>query len=236
MAEPTTDADAQTATSNDPKKQVRDDPSYTPSAGCAIFILGIALFSGILFFGIWTGTQMNRDIAKFASDDPVEIPSEIGTPEQVKQARAKLDEFKTTIRAGKPATLTVTASDINILIHNNTEFSALRGIVFIDSITPETISGQTSWPVRKLSFSGKRYINGNITMKAEAAPGKIFVRLVSLEVPGKEVPAGFVERVSQNDLLSPYKNEDNEDIFETIQSATMGDGFVTITSEPIEED
>lgn len=225
-----------TATSNDPKHQERDDPRFSPGAGCIIIMLGLALFTGAIAYALWAGIRQDRDIAKFTTEQRLELPDEPGTAEQVTAVRAKLEQFKKTIRESKPASLEITAADLNILVRNDTALIEIRDMIYFDTITPEAITGRLSMPLRRLAFwKPNRYLNGTITMTVEASPGKLFLRLKSIEVPGKEVPPGFIERIAQDDLLDPYKNDDNEDIYTSVQSATMRDGAVTIESEPVEK-
>ena len=222
-------------TANDPKHQERDDPRFSPSAGCMIVIMGLALFSGIIFYALWAGIKQDRDIDKFTVEEPLQLPDEPGTPEEVAATRAKLDLFAKTIADKQPATLELTTADLNILVRNQTALIDIREMIYFDKITPEAITGRVSMPLNRLAFwKPKRYLNGDFTMQVEAAPTQLFLRLEKLDVPGKEIPEGFIERIAQDDLLAPYKNEDNEDLYATIQSASMNDGSVTIESEPID--
>ena len=231
MSDPPPDDEA---TRNDPKQQKRDDPHYSPGAGCIIIILALALFTGVMAWAIYAGIRQDRDIAKFTVEQQLELPDEPGTPAEVAAVRAKLSGFKSAIRDKKPARLELTTSDLNILIHNETALMEIRDMIYFDTITPEAITGRISMPMRRLAFwKPNRYLNGTAVMVAEAAPGKLFLRLKDIEAPGKEIPRGFIERIGQDDLLAPYKNEDNEDIYEAIQSATMKDGSVVIESQPV---
>jgi hypothetical protein len=225
----------QTATSNDPKHQERDDPRFSPGAGCIIIILALSLFTGAIFYAIWAGIRQDRDIAKFTTDQRMELPDEPGTPEQVAAVRAKLDGFKKTIRESKPASLELNVADLNILVRNETALIEIREMVYFEAITAGEITGRIAMPLRRLAFWKPCFLNGTFTMKVEAAPGQLFLRLEELNVPGKEIPPGFIERIAQDDLLNPYKNDDNEDIYLTIQSATSMDGSVTIESKPVEK-
>lgn len=225
----------ETATSNDPKQQERDDAAFSPGAGCIIIIMILALFSGVAFFAIYSGLKQDKDIVRFTEEKALELPDEPGTPEEVAAVREKFATFTKTIRENEPATLQLTCRDINILIHNNIEFKEIRDMIYFDSVTPEAITGRTAWPLRRLFWwKPNRYMNGTITLKLEASRGRLFLRLVNIDSPGNEIPEGFIERIAQDDLLNPYKNEDNEDVYESIDSATMNDGSVTIVSKPVE--
>lgn len=193
----------------------------------------IPLFTGAACFAIYSGIRQDRDIVGFTSEYADVLPDEPGAPEEVSAVRAKLESFQNSIRDGQPATLELTPRDVNILIHNETALMEIRDMIYIDSITPEVITGRTSLPINRLAFwKPRRYINGTITMTLEASPGRLFLRLKDIQSPGKQIEPGFIERIAQDDLLDPYKDDDNEDIFSAIQSATMNDGSVTIIASP----
>ena len=234
--EPDSQPEPETATSNDPKQQERDDPRYSPGAGCIIMMLAFALFSGIIVYAISAGIRQDRDIAKFTTDQPLDLPDEPGTPEEVAVTRAKLDAFQKAVADRVPTTLELTVADLNILVRNETALIEIRDMIYFEEITPEKITARVSMPMNRLAFwKAKRYLNGNFVMAVEASPGQLFLRLRDITVPGKEIPPGFIERIGQDDLLNPYKNEDNEDLYATIQSAKMNQGSVTIESQPVEE-
>jgi hypothetical protein len=227
------ETDPDSATRNDPKHQKRDDPSFSPGAGCIIIIMLLSLFTGAAIFGIYSGVRQDRDIVGFTSESPLDLPDDAGTPEELNTIRAKLESFKKLIRSGEEATLELTPRDVNILIHNETAFIEIRDMIYFDSVTPETITGRTSLPLNRLAFwKPRRYLTGKIIMALEASPGKLFLRLKDIESPGKEIQEGFIERIAQDDLLDPYKNDDNEDIFTAIHSASMNEGSVTIVAKP----
>jgi hypothetical protein len=195
----------------------------------------ISLFTGIAAFAIYSGIRQDKDIVEFTSEDPLELPDEPGTPEEVSAVRKKLEGFKSSIREKQPATLQLSTKDVNILVHNETALMEIRDMVYFDAITPEGITGRISLPLNRLAFwKPRRYLTGTFAMTLEASPGRLFLRLKGIDSPGKDIPAGFIERIGQDDLLNPYKNDDNEDIYESIQSATMADGSVSIESKPVE--
>ncbi len=227
------DSELDSATRNDPKHQKRDDPNFSPGAGCIIIMMIIALFSGVAAFAIYSGVKQDRDIVGFTYEQALDLPDEAGSTDELEAVRAKLESFQSAIRNMQPSTLELSPQDVNILIHNETALMEIRDMVYFDSVTPEAITGRTSMPLNRLAFwKPRRYLNGTITMELEASPGRLFLRLKGIDAPGKDIPAGFIERIAQDDLLDPYKNEDNEDIFKAIESVTMNDGSVTIKADP----
>jgi len=229
MPEPELDS----ATRNDPKHQKRDEPNFSPGAGCIIIMLIIALFSGVAMFAIYSGIKQDRDIVGFTYEQPLELPDEAGSTEELEAVRAKLESFQSAIRNKQPSTLELSPQEVNILIHNETALMEIRDMVYFDSVTPEAITGRISLPLNRLAFwKPRRYLNGNFTMALEASPGRLFLRLRGIEATGKDIPAGFVERIAQDDLLDPYKNDENEDVFFAIESSSMNEGSVTIKADP----
>jgi len=227
------DSEDFTATSNDPKHQKRDNPGFSPGAGCIIIMMIIALFTGVAAFAIYSGIKQDRDIVGFTYEKALELPDEAGSPEELEAVRAKLESFQSEIRAQQASTLELSPRDVNILIHNQNALMDIRDMIFFESVTPEGITGRISLPLNRLAFwKPRRYLNGKFTMALEASPGRLFLRLRGIDAPGKDIPAGFVERIAQDDLLDPYKNEENEDIFFAIESAAMTDGAVTIKADP----
>ncbi|MFT5109560.1 MAG: hypothetical protein ACI8XO_002620 [Verrucomicrobiales bacterium] len=232
MSEETTTPDS--ATENDPKHQQRDDPRYSPGAGCIIFIFMIVFFVGIITAFLYVGSLQDKDIVKFTDEEAVKLPDDSGTADEVTALRKKLDTFKETIRAKQPATLELSTRDLNLLVHNETSLIEIRDMIYFDEISPEFITGRTSMPLNRFPpWKPRRYLNGTITMKLEVSPGRLFLRLIDIKAAGKEVEPGFVERIAQDDLLDPYKTDENKDLYDSIQTASMNDGSITIQSRPI---
>lgn len=214
---------------DDPKKQIHS----SPTAGCIIIMLAMAMFAGIAGYGIYAGITQDKDIATFASEDKMELPKVEATAKQVTDVRERLEAWTKSAKSLQPAELRLTAHDLNTLVDNNTALIESRGTIYFDDIKDERIHAQISLPINRIAFwKDPRHLNGTCTIKLESGDGRIFVRFDTFDIPKAAPNPGFIERMQQSDILAPYKSDkDLEKIFNknALSIRIEGDAIVVET-------
>ncbi len=238
MSDDSTDLPPEPSNEAEEQPQQREVHS-SPGAGCIIIALLFAMIGGIATYGIYSGVQQDKDIALFASEIQEALPVEQTSHEEVRETRKRLTDFAASAASGKPATLTLSARDLNTLVHNEAALTQVRGTVFFESIKDDRVQTRIALPMNRIAFWKKpRYLNGRAILKVESGDGRIFFRIESMDIPKATPPEGFVERMSQSDLLAPYKKDDEQKkVFEnSLLSARIDneEGTIIVEAKPKE--
>lgn len=209
----------------------------SPGAGCIIITLLFAMVGGIAAYGIYSGVRQDKDIAVFASEIQEALPTEKASHEEVLDVRKRLSNFATASAAGKPATLTLSAHDLNTLVHNEIALEQVRGTVYFESIKDDRVQTRIALPINRIAFwKQPRFLNGTAILNVESGDGRIFFRIESMEIPKATPPVGFVERMAQSDLLAPYKDDDEQKlVFENSKLSARIDnatGTIIVEAKP----
>ncbi len=224
-----------TTSENPPQPEIHS----SPGAGCIIIALLFAMIAGIASYGIYSGVRQDKDIAVFASEIQEALPVEPTSHEEVLDTRKRLADFADASAGGKPATLALSARDLNTLVHNESALAQVRGTVFFESIKDDRVQARIALPMNRIAFWKKpRYLNGRAVLAVESGDGRIFFRIESMEIPKATPPEGFVERMAQSDLLAPYKKDDEQKkVFENSNLSARTDneaGTIIVEATPKE--
>ena len=178
--------------------------------GClGVMLLGIIVTGGALY-GIWSLYQ--SQLAKYTSDQPVEIPVVEATEEQVKAIEKRFEDFRTQFDAGEaPQELVITAEEINTLISNDPN---LKGHVFV-KIEDGNIRADVSFSLGELPGAGGRYFNGSLTLHVEVKDGEVVAHVVDAEANGQPVPEELLKQFRQENLAKDMK--DDPEMAETLE-------------------
>lgn len=214
-----------------------DDDAPTPRApkfGCILIGLLGAFFVGIAINVALSGLRHYDTLAKFTQPVALELPEDRGTEAELQAIRERVEHFhKTALDGTEIAELSLSAKDLNILIANDAYLADIRDTVFFEKIDDDgLIHTQISRPMAKvLPWKARRYLNGKMTLKIEAAPGRVFLRVVDITIPNGDFDQKILTVWQTQDELKPYKNDEAfEDVIKTIQSATSGNGNVTFST------
>ena len=175
-------------------------------AGCLIPITIVCVLIGMVSWAIYTLLQQDKKIDAFATALPAPIEIASPAPADLEALHAKLDSFA----KGEILTTTLSTADLNALIATHPALVDLAPMLTVTGITPEHITAQSAFPMRKLRSPNPRYLNAEITTIPRVAnDGQLFFDLLSLEVPGKTVDEGFVgnyrqQRIIDSMVLRPF--------------------------------
>ncbi|MEM0896762.1 MAG: hypothetical protein AAGJ79_07725 [Verrucomicrobiota bacterium] len=206
-----------------------------PGMGCIIMAMAFAMFSGIAAYGIWAGLKQDGDIAQFTDETRIAVPSDPGTAEEWNALKARLREFESRALQKAPARLELSVRDLNLAIANSDLLLESREMIFFEKIHEGGIDARISMPINRIAFwKEPRYLNGTALLAIESNELQLFVRMKDVEVPGKTVEEGFIERLAQSNLLAPYKGENAplEKVLDAISSAKIEGEEIVIIAAP----
>jgi len=179
------------------------DPTggYNPFFGCAILIIVICTFGGIVTWVLYSGWKQDQEISQFTVDnaEPLKLPDL--TPNAKSGLVTKLLAFGEAARANQPATLSLTWEELNGLLEIAADFEVAdyRGIVAFTGIdgAKKELMADLCWPMNRLSLSdkSKRYLVGEGGFKPVIESGSFDLKIETLTVPGKEVSFGFLRNL-----------------------------------------
>ncbi len=99
-----------------PKLQKVPTSSYHPGYGCAIFMIAILTFAGMVAWVIYTGKEQDRQISLFTIEGAPPLESPKPTAEEKTALKNRLADFSKAMTAGQTAKLPLSLADLNALI------------------------------------------------------------------------------------------------------------------------
>jgi hypothetical protein len=184
---------------------------FSPFYGCAIMVIAILIFGGIVTWSAYSLFSQDRQIALFTQDEPIKLDPPELSAEQKASLLERLQVFGDAVKAGQPADLKLSLQELNALpaLAPKTDYGSYAGMVLLEKTDPSknTLSGKVCLPLNRLKFweGKKRYLVGEATFLAEAKSEGVDAKVVDVKVPGKEVPEGFVTGMEIWTLLAPYR-------------------------------
>lgn len=166
----------------------------SPVAGCAILITAIVVFGTLATLFTVVFHKQSKVIAEFTVLEKATVPAMTPTAEQVTTANRKLEDLLLAAVRNEMDRVLFTADDLNALIASQELLADFRGQTFIRSISEEGIEAEMTQPLRSgFLRQGTRHLNGIFRVKPELGGGTVTFRVVDIQVPGKEVPQGFIQ-------------------------------------------
>lgn len=205
--------------------------------GCIILAAAIGVFAFIIWWAWYSLHTIDQEFALVAQDQPAKLVDVAPRPDLAN----KLSAFAAAVTAGQPATLKLSAAEINALIitapdaGNGTYKDMLRVKAFDPAA--QVVTADASLPMNTASFSDdkKRYLVGEIDfhleMTAEAGPD---LKVHALRIPGKTIPDGMLQGMQMYGYLGPYQTHPEfGPILKAVKQATVeADGVVLSTAAP----
>jgi hypothetical protein len=230
-----------------PSNTLRNDASArSPFAGCAILIAALAVMVFLIGFSVLTLFRQFNEIAKFTAEKPVTVEvSPLENQEAgLNNLAERIEAFRQQLAGDSPATLALSAEDLNLAIAAYEPFKELRGTFRVTAIEGETLRVAISFPLNgkpRLAHEGEpgwiasdsRFLNGNLIARPQLLKHEIVLGLDSIEVPGKKVAPEFI------DQMSPYRITERYLVDPAIGPAMakltrvgIADGKVVLTRTP----
>jgi hypothetical protein len=190
----------------------------SPFAGCLILILALLLLIGLIGFTAWMPFRQATEIEKFTKEAPAPLvvePTE-GNEAKVNTLVERLEAFRTALNDdAKPASIELTADDLNLAIAAFPQVAELRKSFRIREITADALVVDICYQLNGrprlakeneegLMASDPRYLIGTIKGRPQLARRELALQVDALEVPGSTVPDGFMEHFSTLRLFERY--------------------------------
>lgn len=212
---------------------------FSPYYGCAIMIMAILIFGGIIGWSAYSLLTQDKEIAKITVDDPIKLPPVDLSPEARTALEKRLTDFATAAQSGQPAELALSIADLNglISIAPDTGYGSYADLVRIESTLPEkdALISQACLPMNRLKFweGKKRYLIGQVIFYVHVHEEGVDAKVVDVKVPGKQVPDGFITGMEIWTWLAPYrKMEPLGSILKAIRKAKVTpEGVILSTVE-----
>ncbi|MCX6907290.1 MAG: hypothetical protein NTY01_04525 [Verrucomicrobia bacterium] len=231
------------STPNEPQ-----DTSATPAAapkkhGCFFYgcltsiVIAVLLVIGVCVAGYYGLSKFANLALAYTDTEPMTLPAVQVDPAVYAALQKRVQEFKTVVDAGKPATLALTADELNMLVAGDKNAAQWKGRVWFE-IKGNDIKGQLSMPLDFVSsvpglgkFKG-RYLNGAASVQATMALGVLVVRLQSLEVKGKPLPDELMAALSRENLAKDAtRNRETAAFLARLADLTVQDGKLILTGK-----
>lgn len=213
---------------------------FSPYYGCAIMLLAILTFGGILGWSYYSLITQDKVISTLTVDDPVELPRTT-LPEPARAAlEAKLDTFAQAASAGQPAELTLSIEELNalLLIAPDTGYGSYAGMLHFEGADPANsrLTARICLPMNRLKFweNKKRYLIGTAGFFIHVHQEGVDAKVMDVQVPGKEVPEGFIVGMEIWTWVAPYRKlEPLGTVLKAIRTARVTDtGLHLSTTAP----
>jgi len=157
------------------------------------------------------------------------------TAEELQSLTNRLGAFQLEANAlTNEVTLTLSARDINVLIHSEDELKGLRDKIHVE-IDKDTIKSAVSMPLDGFGLDALkgRYLNGTAGLKVTVTNGKLTVNLDSLEVNGTPVSASFMTQLKSENLAKDVDlGPEGEKLMKRVESLTIENGDVILKLKP----
>jgi len=189
----------------------------SPLAGCAILItvglmvIFLVVFSAVSFF------RQADAISKFTQEKPapVEVTSLVGKEVEIQALSSRLEAFNKQLDGDQPATLALSADDLNLAVAAYQPFTDLRGTFRVREITDKNMRIDVSYKMNGkprrtkegengLITSDFQYLNGSLIARPSLEKNEVSLKIDEVIVPGKAVPEEFVIRLSPYQVMQRY--------------------------------
>ncbi len=212
--------------------------SYSPFYGCGIVAAAALIFGGIIAWSVYTLFRQNAEIEKFSVATPAELPPVRLSAEDEAALAAKWAALKQAIAEGKAGSMELSLAELNAVVARAPDLGhgTYADIVRFTGANPEKnlLLADISLPLNALPFSGKpkRYLAGHASFQVEVVENGPDARIIHLEVPGKEVPAGFVQSQEFWTWVAPYhKDAELAGVLKALRSAQVTSGGLRLSTQ-----
>ena len=194
--------------------------------------LTVVVLMGVLGYFGYKGVRgiISGFVEEYTDTQPRALPEVLVDEEEARTLVANLEAFKKAVRLGQPARpLILTGSDINVLIHSDPAWEALREKVYV-SIEGDHVRGEVSIPLDQLGgFAKGRYLNGSAVFTIALLDGRLLVFVNSLEVKGEMLPESFMNQLRKENLAKDTnENKDMAGVIEKLESIAVENGRLII--------
>jgi len=183
------------------KPPLNQQEGASPMPGCIIVAVTLLVFGGLVLLYLGVGYWMNREIDAVTDPAPVNLAVPRASPEQVETVYSKLKQLQQATEAGKMVRVSFSAEDLNARLASEPLLADRKGKALVKKIDSTGIQTQVNQQIRNLPFRPQRYLNATIAFVPVVLKDSVVFEIHAIQVPGKEVPQGFVEGYSKQDFF-----------------------------------
>jgi hypothetical protein len=231
---PSPDTDREASSCTHPKDE--GTRSFSPFAGCSIFIIAGLIALAMVSFLIWSYFQTKEMVQGFTEEQPKTIQVESTTHQESAQValKSKLVGFRHNIEAQHQDKMTLNAREMNLAIATFDILTPHRGALHIDKIENNSILATISFPTRwEMRSDAKRYINATITILPELVDGAVFPKITAIQTDkGAEVPEEFKKFIAETLLQPLYKDKELGPTFKRLSAVSIQDNTLVLQTDP----
>jgi hypothetical protein len=193
-----------------------DAPPPKPTGCFAKGCLILAVFGVVLAIacaaGIYWGFRHHSAVVRgmywltkthAITNAPAPIPPHEASDAKIESAVEHWRNFETSVRAGQPAEIELSADEINDLIASNRD---TRGKMFA-SIEGDRLRLQVSMPLGEIAGRSGYYFNGDIAIQSEGMERLVRPNLGSITINNQQLPADVLDWKYRSRRLRDYLEE-----------------------------
>lgn len=176
---------------------------FHPGYGCAILVIAALTFGGMAAWVLYSGYEQDRQISAFTVAEAPPLESPKPTAQEKDALKGRLADFASTLNGGQPAKLTLSLSELNTLVTlcSDAGVADYRGIVLFTGMdsAAQVLKADVHWKMNNLPFTDRkdRFLVGKADFKPDLDTKSLEVRIIKVEVPGKQVSEGFLHQLEQ---------------------------------------
>jgi len=187
-------------------------PTGCFAKGCLILLIFGVVLAIACAAGIYWGFRHHSAVVRgmywltkthAITNAPVPIPLHEASDTKIQSAVDHWRNFETSVRAGQPAEIELSADEINDLIASNPD---TRGKMFA-SIEDDRLRLQVSMPLGEIAGRSGYYFNGDIAIQSEGRERLVRPNLSRITVNSQQLPADVLDWKYRSRRLRDYLEE-----------------------------
>jgi hypothetical protein len=212
-----------------PNTPLNEQEGASPLPGCIILVTIIVVFGGLAALYVGVGYWMNSKIDAFTANQPAEISIAKTNQSQVVAVYDKLKQLQQATEKNEMIRVSFSAKDLNTLIANDALLADMKGRALVEKIDSKGIHTQVSQQIRNLPFRPNRFLNATISFVPVVLKNSVVFEIHNIQVPGKEVPQGYIEGYSKQDFFKlDTKNENLEPVLAKLRRTYLEEDRIIV--------
>jgi hypothetical protein len=206
------------------------------AGGCAAVLIVLVV---ILLFVLGIAYSYYKKALDYTGTAAVTIPIHEVKKEKFEELSARMAAFKKDYDAQKPASLELTANDINTFISMAPEFKEAKGKVYV-RIEDGFFWVDTSIPLKQVAGFRDRFLNGTASFEVSIMEGKVRLVPQSVVLNGKKLPKDLEANIKKyfEDRFQQELEEDpkTRDALKRIKGVAIEQDRLLIYTGPADAD
>lgn len=197
------------------------ESARSPLSGCTILIVAVLVLVFLIGFSVWLPFRQADEIEKFTQETPEPVPA-LRIPDHEEEATAlveRLESFRSSLSdKDAEAEIRLSTRDLNLAIALFEPLEEMRGTFHVDEISDGVIHASICYQLNgrpRLAREGEegpitsdpRYLVASLNARPVLSKREFVLSVDSLEVPGSEIPEGFMGHFSTLRIFEQSKDD-----------------------------